>query len=257
MSPKSTSRKSTSRTSTPRGVSKTRMIAFVKALDWRAVKEALDGHRELLDYRGPKGQNLLHLCCGIEVKARKLRPDLSIRTAGVLLDAGLDINQEAFREGTWKATPLWYAIGRGKNLELAAYLLKRGADPEHCMWAAAFNDDPAAVRLLVKAGAEVDPAGEETPLLFAVKWSQFDAARELLESGADPDFQDKHHKTALHYMLKKRSDARYVRMFLEHGARIDVPDEAGVTAAGMLGRSRDAGYQELFKRYAGKEGDQP
>jgi len=30
-----------------------------------------------------------------------------------------------------------------------------------------------------------------------------------------------------------------------------------VTAAGMLGRSRDAGYQELFKRYAGKEGDQP
>jgi Ankyrin repeat len=78
-------------------------------------------------------------------------------------------------EGEWKATPLWYAIGRGKNLKLAKYLLARGADPEHCMWATAFNDRPASIRLLVGAGAVVDVRGGETPFLFAVKWNHFAA----------------------------------------------------------------------------------
>jgi hypothetical protein len=49
----------------------------------------------------------------------------SIKTAEVLADTGLSINQEAFTEGKWKATPLWFAIARGRNLPLAEYLLKR------------------------------------------------------------------------------------------------------------------------------------
>ena len=44
-------------------------------------------------------------------KTRKQKPADSVKTAKAMLDAGLDPNREAFREGTWKATPLWYAVG--------------------------------------------------------------------------------------------------------------------------------------------------
>src|SRR5437899_10110198 len=161
-------------------VSKSRLLTLIKDLDWRSVEAELEQNPDLLKHRGDKGANLLHLCCGIDIVKRGLSAADSIKTAGVLLDATLDINREAFTEGEWKATPLWYAVGRGKNLELANYLLRRGADPEHCLWAAAFNDSPAAIRLLVRAGAVVDARGEETPFLFAVKWSHFESAKALL-----------------------------------------------------------------------------
>lgn len=106
------------------------LLVALKKLDWRAVKLALEEHPNLRNYRGAKGENLLHVCCGIEIEKRGLSSTDSIKMAGVLLDASFDINREAFTEGDWKATPLWCAIGRGENLELAKYLLKRGADPE-------------------------------------------------------------------------------------------------------------------------------
>ncbi len=125
------------------------MLALVKALDWKGVDSALRQEAELLDYRGKRGENYLHICCGIDISKHRLRARDSIRSVDVLIRAGLDINREAFREGQWKATPLWYVIARGKNLELAKHLLKRGASPEYCLWAAAYNDSSAAIRVLV------------------------------------------------------------------------------------------------------------
>ena len=63
------------------------------------------------------------------------------------------------------------------------------------------------------------PTEEETPFLHLVKTSHFRAARALLELGADVDFRDPRGMTALHYMLKKRSDERHFRMVLRDGAR--------------------------------------
>jgi hypothetical protein len=40
-----------------------------------------------------------------------------------------------------KATPLWHAIAFGRNLPLAKFLLSRGSDPHHCLFAAAYNGD--------------------------------------------------------------------------------------------------------------------
>lgn len=233
-------------------VSKTKMLALVKALDWKGVDSALRQEAELLDYRGKRGENYLHICCGIDISKHRLRARDSIRSVDVLIRAGLDINREAFREGQWKATPLWYVIARGKNLELAKHLLKRGASPEYCLWAAAYNDSSAAIRVLADAGATIDPVHGETPLLFAVQWSRFAAARTLLQCGADPNYQNKAGKTSLHYMLHKRTDATYVRMFLEHGARLDLPDRDGITAHRLLARSRDSRYQKLLERYSNK-----
>lgn len=204
-------------------ISKTAMLALVKALDWKAIGAALRVTPELLEFRSKRGENYLHVCCGVNVAERGLPAAGSIRSAGVLIEAGLDVNGEAFREGEWKATPLWYAVARGKNLKLAKYLLGRGASPEHCLWAAAYNDDPAAVRLLVGAGATIDAVHDDgdTPLLFAVRWSRFAAVAELLRCGADPNYRDRSGNSALHYLLKKRAARSHVQLLIDYGARPD------------------------------------
>ena len=227
-------------------VSKAAVLSLVKAHDYAAVRAALKAYPEILTYRGRKGENLLHVCCGVAGGVGARRRKASVKTAEVLIDAGLGIEDAAFTEGEWKATPLWYAIARGRNLSLAAYLIKRDASPEHCMWAAAYNDDPAAIRLLFEAGAHVDPPGEDTPLLFAVKWSRFAGAQALLQCGANPNVQDAVGKTALHYMLKKRSDPKYLRMFVKHGARLDLADRDGKTAEHLLSRIRDERFRDAL-----------
>lgn len=229
--------------------SKTSMTQAIKRLDWREAKAALAASPGLLEVRDAKGRGWLHLCCGVDPEQRGLKPSAAVKTADVLLEAGLDIDREAFREGSWKATPLWYAVARGRNRSLVRHLLRRGADPEHCLWAAAYLDDVATIKLLIGAGARVDPVTEgHTPFLAAVQWSHFRAAEALLGAGADADFRDAKGMTALHYMLKKGSEARHFRTLLRHGARADIPDGQGRTAAEILGRKRSPGFRDLARR---------
>lgn len=137
-------------------------------------------------------------------KPRRLRADDSVKTAAVLLAAGLDVDREAFSEGSWKATPVWYTVARGENLLLTKYLLKRGASPEHSLWAAAHRNNFAAIELLVEHGARIDAVAEdETPFLGAAKSGHFAAAELLLRLGADANFQDSRGMTALHHMLNQ------------------------------------------------------
>lgn len=230
-------------------ISKTRMLPLVKELKWRDVKAALDGNPGLIGFRDKKGRNWLHLCCGVNIKKRNANAADSIRTAEILLKAGLDINEGAFTEGKWKATPLWYSVAFGQNLALSKYLLKRGSDPNHCLWAAAYNNDAPAIRLLMHYGAEMDPSVEDaSPFLFAIQWSRFAAAEELLKLGADVNFQDSKKMTALHYVLKKGSDTKYVRMLTKYGARGDLRNGNGVTAAEIMMRKRDPEFHDMAAR---------
>ena len=232
-------------------VSKTRMLALIKDLRWKEVEAGLAEKPELLAFRDQKGRNWLHLCCGVNPKSRKLKPADGVKTARVLLDAGLDLDLEAFREGEWKATPLWYAIARGENLPLAKFLLELGADPDHCLWAAAFREDAAVVKLLVAHGAEIDAVAEgHTPFLGAVQWSRFRGAKALLELGANVDYQDGSGMTALHYMLKKGSDPRHFQMLMQHGARGDIPNADGATAAEIMGRKRAPVFRKMAAQLA-------
>jgi uncharacterized protein len=224
------------------------MLESVRNFRWKEVEAGLAEQPDLLAYRDERGRNVLHICCGVDVTAKKLPAPQSVRTADVLLNAGIDINQEAFREHNWKATPLWYAVSRGQNLRLAKHLLQRGSDPNHCLWAAAFKDDVAAINLLIENGAAIDPVVEdETPFLSAVKSSHFRAAQGLLEHGADVNFQDNREMSALHYMLKKDSDKRHFRMVLRYGARGDVKNASGETAAEIMSRKRDPEFKSMSK----------
>ena len=215
------------------------------------VQAALAERPELLAVRDDRGRNWLHLACASPPGDAAA----SLRTADLLLELGLGLDDPAFTEDAFLATPLWYAISWGQNLALAEHLLERGARPNNCLFAAAWNHDRAAIRLLLAHGAEVDElAGGETPLLGAVGWSRFGPAEELLIGGADPNAVDRKGRTALHMILAKGSAAEHLRLFARHGARGDIPDAEGRTAAQILRRKRDPGLRELAETLATAEG---
>lgn len=232
-------------------VSKTRMQALVKAFDADAVDAALAESPDLLDWRDERGRNWLHLCCATPLAGAGRDAEASVRTAEVLLKHGLPLDAAAFTEGAWQATPVWFCISRGRNLALAAWLLARGASPDFSLWAAAFNRDLEAIRLLVGAGAKLeDTSVDESPFLGAVQWSHFDAAEELLKLGADPNARDSKGMTALHAMLKKSSDAEHFQMLARYGARGDIPDAEGRTVAQLLRRKRDPVLRQVAETLA-------
>jgi len=229
-------------------MSKTSLTARVRALDPAGVAAELDAEPSLLRVVDNRGRSWLHLCCGVDVSARPASAAAAVAIAAGLLDRGLGLDDAAFTEGEWRATPLWYAVGRGRNLDLARFLLEQGCDPNHTLFAAAFNADLAAIDLLLDHGADIDPVTEdETPFFGAVKWSRFPSAWRLASRGADVNFQDSRGRTALHRMLAKRSDLVHLQALAAFGPRVDLPDASGVTAADLLARRRDPGVRDLLR----------
>jgi hypothetical protein len=224
-------------------------MELVRAFDWRAAAADLDEKPALLAAKDERGRNWLHICCMTKVEKDRSAAD-SIKTAKMLLARGLGLNEPAFTEGAWKATPLWHAIAFGQNLKLAEFLLDQGSIPHHCLYAAIWNNDYAAIRLLVARGADIEEGKGENPVLGAIKWSRFPAAEELLKLGGDPNRLDPKGMTALHYMLKKGSPVEAFEMMLRYGARTDIPDAEGRTAAEIISRKRDPAFRALAKRLA-------
>jgi hypothetical protein len=221
-------------------VSKTSMREAVRAHRWQEVEEGLAQRPDLRDVSDERGRNWLHLACMTPGEE-----EASLRTVAVLLTLGFGIDDPAFTEGSWRATPLWHVISRGRNLKLAEHLLKLGANPNHCLFAAVWNEDREAIRLLLKYGADIEEGADrgDTPLLGAVAWSKFGPAEELLSAGADPNVRNGKGATALHMMLKKGSSPEYFQLFARHGARSDIADAEGRTVNELLRRKRDPGYR--------------
>ncbi len=231
-------------------MSKTKMLGLVKEFRAKEVAAGLRENPALLKFRDERGRNWLHLCASVDVlKKRGLDPKDSVKLAKALLGLGIAIDAPAFTEGNWHATPLWYAVARGRNLPLVKFLLKSGSTGAHCLWAASFREDRDTLKVLIDAGAPLEAIAEgETPLLGAVKYSKFKAAAWLLDAGCDPDFRDAKGMTALHYMLKKNSDKRHYQMFASHRARGDIPDSKGNTAASLLRRKRDPDFHRVAEQ---------
>ncbi|MCZ6643056.1 MAG: ankyrin repeat domain-containing protein, partial [Gammaproteobacteria bacterium] len=81
------------------------------------------------------------------------------------------------------------------------------------------------------------------------KYSKFRAARLLLDAGCDPDYQDATGMTALHYMLKKNSDKKHIGLFVNYGARGDIPNAENNTAAALMLRKRDPDYHRIVEQF--------
>lgn len=234
--------------------SKTRMLQLVKDLDWKATRDSLREDPKLVDFRDERGRNWLHLACMVNVKKRKLKSSDQLKTVRVLLDVGFNVDDAAFTEGCgWKATPVWHAVARAKSHELVKFLLDRGADPNHSLFAA---PDRKMMDLLVRHGAIVDDPGFEhgTPFLGAVKFSWFEKAEELLKLGADVNTVDEQGRTALHLMLKKDSDKKHFRMLMKYKPRSDIEDAKGRTAFEIMSRKRDPEFRKWAEQLSKKSG---
>jgi hypothetical protein len=227
-------------------VSKTSMLPLVRAFDWKAVDAGLSEKPPLVAHRDERGRNWLHICCATALDGRDPRP--SIRTADVLLARGIDLQAHAFTEGRWRATPVWFSVSHGRNLTLAEHLMKRGASPQYSLYAAAYNRDADAIRLLVRYGADIEEASGpgDTPFLGAIGWSHFEAAAAMLACGADVNAQNNRGMTAAHMMLKKGSEYERFELLARYGARFDLPDKNGVTAAAIMSRKRDPKFRALI-----------
>jgi ankyrin repeat protein len=99
--------------------------------------------------------------------------------------------------------------------------------------------------LLAKHGARLGFDDKDSPFLGAIAWSRFVGAEEFLKLGADVNFQDAKKMTALHYLLKKGSDIKHIRMLIKYGARTDIQNAAGDTAGAIMRRKRDPAFRAL------------
>lgn len=229
--------------------SKTRIQELIKRYDHKGLKAALAKSPQLLSVRDERRRSWLHRCAMVNPAKRGLKPADAVKVARVLIDAGIDPGDVAFREGNWHATPLWCAVGRGRNLPLVRFLLKQGVDPNHCLWAAGWHQDLPIIRALLDGGADIDPVTEnETPLLAAVKAGCFEAAELLMKRGANVDWQDRQGRTALHWMLQKDRPIHRFELLIKHGARGDIPGPAGRTVIDIMSRKRDPAFRELAKK---------
>ena len=228
-------------------MSRARLFRSLKALDVDAVAELVGADPALLRAVDDRKRAPLHFLCSLPPAPKGA--DRATRLARLLLEAGAEIDAPAFTEGSWHATPLWYAVSRGENIAMARFLLKRGAKPEHCLWAAAFRDDVEMIELLLEHGATIDPVAEdETPFLSAVKTSHFAAAECLLRHGANVNFQNSKGLTALHFMLKKASPPKQVGMVMRHRADPSLRARDGKSPLDLVARRRDKTYLELLTR---------
>jgi hypothetical protein len=115
----------------------------------------------------------LHLACAAPPGGKGLGEPNGIKTVRALLAAGADLEAAVPMdpdEGDFRATPLWYAVSRGRNLPLARFLLRRGADASYSLWTVVFQDDAVACRELLKARPRLNlRAHGETPIFCAAR----------------------------------------------------------------------------------------
>jgi uncharacterized protein len=138
-------------------------------------------------------------------------------------------------------TPLGQAAARGDTAAIRK-LLAAGADPNGfdghggtALIGAARMGHVAAAEALLAAGARADLRDRAhsawTPLMHAVHKRQTEAARVLLDHGADPNARGGAGVTAL-IMSAAYGDTETVRLLLERGADARLRADGGVTALG-------------------------
>lgn len=188
-------------------VSKTALFTAAEAWDAASVERMLERSPELAAATDSKGRTALHLACAVKPGGAAGEPDGS-RTAAALLEAGAELDAELpadAADGDFRATPLWFAVARGENLPLAEFLLERGADPSHPLWAVVWRDDEDFCRALLKRKPRLDLKAEgETPIFYAARLKRLKTLALLIQAGADPTIPDDRSRDALDIARARR-----------------------------------------------------
>lgn len=227
-----------------------KFIRYVKDLDVEAVKGMIEKDPHWLTWAEDSGKNALHYLGGVEIGKRPDKAEDSLTILKLLLDCGMDINSiHRIKEecGFFPATPLWYAYTRGRNELLYKYLLAKGADPEHCMYAITWYNDIGGADLFKSYGAQTDSsAGIDTPFMAAYNWKRFEIAEWFLKNGADVNFTDKDGNTTLFYAVKRKYKLDQIRLLLRFGADFNKENKQGISAKKLAEQNNQTGILKLF-----------
>ena len=210
--------------------SKTALTGLVRQLDADAFLAGVDASPELLPHRDDRGRGWMHLACSVDAEAKGLAPERAVEIARGLLARGAEIDDPAFTEARGARRRSGTRSRAGEVGRSSGSSSARAPRPEHCLWAASFNEDLDLLAMLIEAGASLEAVAEdETPLFGAVKYGKFGAAEVLLRAGSDPDWRDSRGRTALHCMLAMRRPIETFELLVRHGARADIAGPDGRT----------------------------
>ncbi len=191
-------------------MSKTALFKASRLWDAETARQILQKNPTLTEARDAIGRTALHICCGVALEAGR-QAAASIETAKALLDAGFDVNvvQEIPDDGEiFAANPLWHAVGRGRNRELAQFLLTAGAHPDPSLWTVVWSNDLEALKMLLAAGAHTGARFDgETPLIYAARLGREGCLLELIRAGADSTVRDKKGRSVIELAERKKMAA--------------------------------------------------
>jgi len=212
-----------------------KFIQTIKDVDVGSIKALLQKESKWIKWSEPSGKNALHYLCGLDMSKDALKMDIN------------SIHQISEEGGFFPATPLWYAYTRGRNEKLFTYLLKKGADPNHCMFAIAWYNDVKSANLFKKYGAAIDDAsGGNTPFLAAFQWKKFDMAEWFLKKGANVNYADPQGNTALYFAVKRKYEIEHIRRLLTFGAEVNKENNKGISPKQLAESNHQRNILSLF-----------
>jgi ankyrin repeat protein len=142
-----------------------------------------------------------------------------LEAAALLIEAGADVN----RAETWRGqTPLMWAAAQSQP-GMIGLLMANGAEPDVRSKANHWRQVSAETRRMYR------PTGGLTPLLFAAREGCANCVEALLDGGADPDFVNPKNVTAL-FLAIDNSHMDAARVLIEAGANVNKWDWWGRTA---------------------------
>lgn len=203
--------------------SKTAWFKAAKSWDFVAIRSLLKEAPALLEATDPKGLNALHMACAVKPGKTGVHEPNGIKTVTALLDAGLDIESVAFTDddgGEWRANAVWFATGRGENLPLVKFLLKRGGDPSHSLFTVLWGYKPEFARELVKYKPRMNLRSGDgrTALHAAAVPHRLEVLKLYLDAGADPWIKDNDGVTPLDLAKKRGVPKEFIERMEASGA---------------------------------------
>lgn len=227
-------------------------VQAVKQVDVDAVQRLLQNDVKWARWSEESGKNALHYLCGLSISGIPHKVEATLQLLKLLLAHGMDINsihRIPEKCGFFPATPLWYAYTRGRNERLYTYLLAEGADPEHCMFAIAWNDDAAAAHLFRQYGAKLD----SDAFLSAFLWKRFHIAEWFLQQGVDVNVADADGNTAIYYAVKRKYKMEHVQLLLRFGADVDRSGRDGWSARELAIKTKRSQVLRLMESHAPRQ----